>query len=91
MTLAASVQAAPAAQAALTSVASRVAALNTLLAEQWQHTVAEQPGVRHHAGRSSLQQFAGAISSLAYVASERTVNREFPQAFQGDRHDRFFR
>ena len=43
VTLASSVQAAPAAQVAKGDVASRVQALNALLAEQWQHTLQNSP------------------------------------------------
>jgi uncharacterized protein (DUF885 family) len=81
VTLAATVQAAPVAQAAQTDVATRVAALNALLAEQWQHTLQNSPefatilgDLRYNDRWSDL--------SLAHAAAEHKVSADFLKRFE---------
>jgi uncharacterized protein (DUF885 family) len=81
VTLASSVQAAPAAQIAKGDVASRVQALNALLAEQWQHTLQNSPefatilgDLRYNDRWSDL--------SLAHAAAERKTTADFLKRFE---------
>ncbi len=73
--------AAPAAQIAKGDVASRVHALNALLAEQWQHTLENSPefatilGDLRHNDRWS-------DASLAHVAAEYKIDQDFLRRFQ---------
>jgi uncharacterized protein (DUF885 family) len=74
-------QATPAAQSAPATVATRVAALDALLAEQWQHTLKNSPefatilgDLRYNDRWSDL--------SLAHVAAERKVTENFLRRFQ---------
>jgi uncharacterized protein (DUF885 family) len=73
--------AAPVGQAAQASVATRVQALNALLAEQWQHTLENSPefatilgDLRYNDRWSDL--------SLAHMAAERKVTERFLQRFE---------
>jgi uncharacterized protein (DUF885 family) len=83
VTLAASVQAAPAAQTAAsqTDVATRVQALNALLAEQWQHTLQNQPEFATTLGDLRYNDRWSDLS-LAHVAAEHKVNQDFLKRFQ---------
>ena len=81
MTLAASVLAAPATQAASMSVASRVAALNALLAEQWQHQLESSPEFATTLGDLRYNSL-WSDASLAHVASERTITENFLKRFE---------
>jgi uncharacterized protein (DUF885 family) len=83
VTLAASVQAAPAAQAAAsqTDVATRVQALNALLAEQWQHTLQNQPEFATTLGDLRYNDRWSDLS-LAHAAAEHKVNQDFLKRFQ---------
>jgi uncharacterized protein (DUF885 family) len=81
VTLASSVQAAPAAQIAKGDVASRVQALNALLAEQWQHTLQNSPefatilgDLRYNDRWSDL--------SLAHAAAEYKTTADFLKRFE---------
>ncbi|WP_460878510.1 DUF885 domain-containing protein [Rhodanobacter koreensis] len=81
VTVISSVQAAPAAQAAQTDVATRVKALNALLAEQWQHTLQNSPefatilgDLRYNDRWSDL--------SLAHAAAENKVTADFLKRFE---------
>ena len=74
------VQAAPAVQSAQTDVATRVKALNALLAEQWQHTLQNSPefatilgDLRYNDRWSDL--------SLAHAAAERQSTADFLKRF----------
>ncbi|MBT2115468.1 DUF885 family protein [Dyella sp. LX-66] len=71
----------PAAAAAPAGVATRVAALNKLLAEQWQHSLQNAPefatilgDLRYNARWSDV--------SLAHQAAERKVNADFLKRFE---------
>jgi uncharacterized protein (DUF885 family) len=76
-----SVQAAPAAQAATTDVASRVAALNALLAEQWQHQLETSPEFATTLGDLRYNsQWSDA--SLAHAESEHRVAMSFLERFR---------
>jgi uncharacterized protein (DUF885 family) len=75
------VQAAPAAQVASTDVASRVQALNALLAEQWQHQLQNSPefatilgDLRYNDRWSDL--------SLAHAAAENKVAADYLERFE---------
>ena len=83
VTLAASVQAAPAAQTAAsqTDVATRVSALNALLAEQWQHTLQSQPEFATTLGDLRYNDRWSDLS-LAHVAAEHKVNEDFLKRFE---------
>jgi uncharacterized protein (DUF885 family) len=83
VTLAASVQAAPAAQAAAakTDVATRVQALNALLAEQWQHALQNQPEFATTLGDLRYNDRWSDLS-LAHAAAEHKVNQDFLKRFQ---------
>ena len=83
VTLAASVQAAPAAQTAAsqTDVATRVQALNALLAEQWQHTLQNQPEFATTLGDLRYNDRWSDLS-LAHAAAEHKVNQDFLKRFQ---------
>ena len=82
VTLAASVQAAPAAQTAAshTDVAARVQALNALLAEQWQHTLQNQPEFATTLGDLRYNDRWSDLS-LAHAAAEHKVNQDFLKRF----------
>jgi uncharacterized protein (DUF885 family) len=80
-TLASPVQATPAAQAAQTDAATRVKALNALLAEQWQHTLQNSPefatilgDLRYNDRWSDL--------SLAHAAAENKTTADFLKRFE---------
>jgi len=83
VTLAVSVQAAPAAQAAAPQgdVASRVQALNALLAEQWQHTLQSQPEFATALGDLRYNDRWSDLS-LAHAAAEHKVNQDFLKRFK---------
>ena len=83
VTLALSVQAAPAAQAAAPQgdVASRVQALNALLAEQWQHTLQSQPEFATALGDLRYNDRWSDLS-LAHAAAEHKVNQDFLKRFK---------
>jgi uncharacterized protein (DUF885 family) len=83
VTLAVSVQAAPAAQAAAPQgdVASRVQALNALLAEQWQHTLQSQPEFATALGDLRYNDRWSDLS-LAHAAAEHKVNQDFLNRFK---------
>lgn len=81
VTLVPPVQAAPAAQVAQVDVATRVKALNALLAEQWQHTLQNSPefatilgDLRYNDRWSDL--------SLAHAAAENKVTANFLKRFE---------
>jgi len=83
VTLAVSVQAAPAAQVAAPQgdVASRVQALNALLAEQWQHTLQNQPEFATALGDLRYNDRWSDLS-LAHAAAEHKVNQDFLKRFK---------
>ena len=83
VTLAVSVQAAPAAQVAAPQgdVASRVQALNALLAEQWQHTLQSQPEFATALGDLRYNDRWSDLS-LAHAAAEHKVNQDFLKRFK---------
>ncbi|OOG47914.1 DUF885 domain-containing protein [Rhodanobacter sp. C01] len=74
-------QAAPAAQAASTDVATRVAALNALLAEQWQHTLQSSPEFATILGDLRYND-RWSDMSLAHAAAERKVDADFLKRFE---------
>ena len=76
-----SVQAAPAAQTAKGDVASRVQALNALLAEQWQHTLKNSPEFATILGDLRYND-RWSDASLAHVAAEYKVDQDFLKRFQ---------
>ena len=80
MTLAVAVAAAPVAQAATADVASRVAAQNALLAEQWQHTLQGAPELATTLGDLRYNSLWG-DASLAHAASERVVTEGYLKRF----------
>ncbi|NYE28174.1 uncharacterized protein (DUF885 family) [Rhodanobacter sp. K2T2] len=81
VTAATAVQAAPAAQAATTDVASRVAALNALLAEQWQHQLETSPEFATTLGDLRYNsQWSDA--SLAHAESEHKATVDFLHRFR---------
>jgi len=81
MTLSTSVQAAPAAQTAPTDVASRVAGLNALLAEQWQHQLETSPEFATTLGDLRYNsQWSDA--SLAHAESEYKIDVDFIHRFR---------
>lgn len=80
-TVASPAQAAPATQVAQAGVATRVKALNALLAEQWQHTLQNSPefatilgDLRYNDRWSDL--------SLAHAAAENKVTADFLKRFE---------
>ena len=76
-----SVQAAPAAQAATKDVTSRVAALNALLAEQWQHQLETSPEFATTMGDLRYNsQWSDA--SLAHAQSEHEATADFLRRFR---------
>ncbi len=76
-----SVQAAPAAQAATKDVTSRVAALNALLAEQWQHQLETSPEFATTLGDLRYNsQWSDA--SLAHAQSEHEATADFLRRFR---------
>ena len=81
VTMVSMVQAAPAAQAASTDVAARVAALNALLAEQWQHTLQSSPEFATILGDLRYND-RWSDASLAHAAAERKVNADFLKRFE---------
>ena len=86
VTVASMAQAAPAAQpatatAAAASVATRVAALNALLAEQWQHTLKTSPEFATILGDLRYND-RWSDASLAHVAVEYKVDQDFLKRFQ---------
>ncbi|OOG66438.1 hypothetical protein B0E46_01150 [Rhodanobacter sp. B04] len=76
-----SVQAVPAAQAASTDVATRTAALNALLAEQWQHTLQSSPEFATILGDLRYNDH-WSDASLAHAAAERQVTADFLKRFE---------
>ncbi|MFC5579515.1 DUF885 domain-containing protein [Rhodanobacter terrae] len=81
-TMASPVQAAaPAAQAAQTDVASRVKALNALLAEQWQHTLQNSPEFATILGDLRYND-RWSDFSLAHAAAENKVTADFLKRFE---------
>jgi len=81
MTLSTSVQAAPAAQTAPTDVASRVAGLNALLAEQWQHQLETSPEFATTLGDLRYNsQWSDA--SLAHAEREYKIDVDFIHRFR---------
>ena len=81
VTVVSSVHAVPAAQAAQTDVASRVKALNALLAEQWQHTLQSQPEFATTIGDLRYND-RWSDASLAHVAAEHKVAEDFLKRFE---------
>ena len=81
VTVVSSVHAAPAAQAAQADVASRVKALNALLAEQWQHTLQSQPEFATTIGDLRYND-RWSDASLAHVAAEHKVAEDFLKRFE---------
>jgi len=81
VTVVSSVHAAPAAQSAQTDVASRVKALNALLAEQWQHTLQSQPEFATTIGDLRYND-RWSDASLAHVAAEHKVAEDFLKRFE---------
>jgi len=81
VTVVSSVHAAPAAQAAQADVASRVKALNALLAEQWQHTLQSQPEFATTIGDLRYND-RWSNASLAHVAAEHKVAEDFLKRFE---------
>ncbi len=81
VTVVPSVQAAPAAQIAKGDVASRVQALNALLAEQWQHTLKSSPEFATVLGDLRYND-RWSDASLAHVAVEYKVDQDFLKRFQ---------
>ncbi len=81
VTLASSVQAAPAARAASTDVATRVNALNALLAEQWQHSLQNSPEFATILGDLRYND-RWSDASLAHVAAEHTATEDFLKRFK---------
>src|SRR5689334_10662928 len=74
--LAATTMATPAAQAAHGDVATRVKALNALLAEQWQHTLENSPEFATILGDLRYND-RWSDFSLAHTAAERKVTEDF--------------
>ncbi|OOG59843.1 DUF885 domain-containing protein [Rhodanobacter sp. C03] len=81
VTMVSMVQAAPAAQVASTDVATRVAALNALLAEQWQHTLQNSPEFATILGDLRYND-RWSDASLAHAATERQVTADFLKRFE---------
>jgi uncharacterized protein (DUF885 family) len=81
MTFANVVQAAPAPQVAPAGAASRVAALNALLAEQWKHTIVNSPEFATILGDLRYND-RWSDASLAHAASERQVAQDFLKRFE---------
>ncbi|WP_158752789.1 DUF885 family protein [Dyella sp. S184] len=81
VTVVSSVHAVPAAEAAQTDVASRVKALNALLAEQWQHTLQSQPEFATTIGDLRYND-RWSDASLAHVAAEHKVAEDFLKRFE---------
>ncbi|MDE2156674.1 MAG: DUF885 domain-containing protein [Xanthomonadaceae bacterium] len=80
VTLLPSVHAAPAAQAAPTDVASRVKALNALLAEQWQYTLKNSPEFATTLGDLRYNDRWSDVS-LAHQAADRRATEDFLARF----------
>lgn len=81
VTLASSVQAAPAAQIAKGDVASRTQALNALLAEQWQHTLQNSPEFATILGDLRYNDRWSDVS-LAHAAAEHKTTADFLKRFE---------
>jgi uncharacterized protein (DUF885 family) len=81
VTVVSSVQATSPAQATQTDVASRVKALNALLAEQWQHTLQSQPEFATTIGDLRYND-RWSDASLAHVAAEHKVAEDFLKRFE---------
>jgi len=81
VTLLPSVHAAPAAQAASTDVASRVKALNALLAEQWQYTLKNSPEFATTLGDLRYND-RWSDASLAHQAADHQATADFLRRFE---------
>jgi uncharacterized protein (DUF885 family) len=81
VTVVSSVQATSPAQATQTDVASRVKALNALLAEQWQHTLQSQPEFATTIGDLRYND-RWSDASLAHVTAEHKVAEDFLKRFE---------
>jgi uncharacterized protein (DUF885 family) len=81
VTVVSSVQATPSAQTTQTDVASRVKALNALLAEQWQHALQSQPEFATTIGDLRYND-RWSDASLAHVTAEHKVAEDFLKRFE---------
>ena len=81
VTVVSSVQAVPVAQAAQTDVATRVKALNALLAEQWQHTLQNSPEFATMLGDLRYND-RWSDMSLAHAAAENQATADFLKRFE---------
>lgn len=81
VSFAATAQPAPAVQAPAGSVATRVAALNALLAEQWQHTLQNSPEFATILGDLRYND-RWSDASLAHIAAEHQATADFLKRFE---------